>query len=167
MKKKYNSLIKLTNIDDPVYLDCVKDLICNPDVASMSDFIQHSDTTCLDHCIDVSYKSYKIASLLNLDFRSVARAGLLHDFFLYDWHVKSNRRGLHGFTHAKTAHHNARSRFELNKIERDIILKHMWPLTPKPPRYIESFIVLLVDKYCAIIEILPSKSKNDIPEFEI
>ena len=40
----------------------------------------------------------------------------------------------------------------LNKKEKDIIIKHMWPLTIIPPRYIESFIITLVDKYCALKE---------------
>ena len=42
--------------------------------------------------------------------------------------------------------------FDLNKKEKDIIIKHMWPLTIIPPRYIESFIITLVDKYCALKE---------------
>jgi hypothetical protein len=28
----------------------------------------------------------------------------------------------------------------------------MWPVTPIPPRYMESFILTLVDKYCTIRE---------------
>ena len=44
--------------------------------------------------------------------------------------------------------------FELNELERDIILKHMFPLTLKLPRYRESYIVLLADKYCAVYETL-------------
>jgi len=30
----------------------------------------------------------------------------------------------------------------------------MFPLTPKPPLYKESFVVCLVDKYCAFMEFL-------------
>lgn len=165
MKKYYNNINKIIRVDDPVYIDCISDLISNPDVNTMNDFIQHSDTTCLDHCIAVSYRSYKIAKLLNLDYKSAARGGLLHDFFLYDWHIKGNRRGLHGLTHPKTAHHNAKQRFTLNKIEQDIILKHMWPLTPKPPRYVESLVVLMVDKYCAALEIMPSKAQDEVLEY--
>ena len=44
--------------------------------------------------------------------------------------------------------------FNLNEKERDIILKHMFPLTVKPPRFKESYIVMLADKYCAVYETL-------------
>ena len=36
--------------------------------------------------------------------------------------------------------------------EKDIILKHMWPVTFSTPKYLETFIVTFVDKYCAIKE---------------
>lgn len=165
MKKYHKSIEKLNQINDNLYIECISDLIEHADVSEMSNFIQHAETTCLDHCIEVSYRSYKIAKLLKVDYRSAARGGLLHDFFLYDWHIKGNRRGLHGLTHPKTAHNNARQRFTLNKVEKDIILRHMWPLTPKPPKYIESLIVILVDKYCAALEIIPTKSRNEAPEY--
>ena len=42
-----------------------------------------------EHLIKVSYKSYKIAKKLDLDYVSVARAGLLHDFYL-DGNERSN-----------------------------------------------------------------------------
>ena len=42
--------------------------------------------------------------------------------------------------------------FDLNKIEQDAILKHMWPLTPIPPRYKESFIITIADKYATYKE---------------
>jgi len=37
-------------------------------------------------------------------------------------------------------------------VERDCILRHMWPLTPVPPRYLESLIVCLTDKAVALGE---------------
>ncbi|MHC9000559.1 hypothetical protein [Enterococcus bulliens] len=37
-------------------------------------------------------------------------------------------------------------------MERDIIIKHMWGATIAPPKYKESYIVTMVDKYCAIKE---------------
>ena len=36
----------------------------------------------------------------------------------------------------------------------DIIVKHMWPLTVTLPKYRESYIVTLADKYCATSEML-------------
>lgn len=120
----------------------------------MKKYIQHSDITCFEHSIHVSYKSYLICRHLGLDDRSAARGGLLHDFFLYDWHNTKPRSGLHGFTHPRAALDNANKRFMLNEIEKDIIEKHMWPLTPSLPKYKESYIIVLVDKYCSFMEIM-------------
>ena len=36
----------------------------------------------------------------------------------------------------------AEARFDLTDKEKDIIVKHMWPLSPWMPRYKESFTVL-------------------------
>lgn len=79
---------------------------------------------------------------------------LADDFFLYDWHNTKPKSGLHGFTHPRTALDNANERFILNEIEKDIIEKHMWPLTPGLPKYKESYIIVLVDKYCSFMEIM-------------
>ncbi len=49
---------------------------------------------------------------------------MLHDLFLYDWRKKQDdRKGLHAFTHPKTAYKNASKLFALNEKEKDIILK--------------------------------------------
>ena len=136
------------------YRSLVKDIFLQPNIKKMFDYIQHGNVTCLEHSIRVSYKSYKICKFLKLDYKSAARGGLLHDYFLYDWHQSPYR--LHGFTHPGRALANADRDFTLNKAERDIIKKHMWPMTIIPPRHIESFIVCLVDKYCSTIEVFRS-----------
>ena len=139
------------------YHNYVENLINNSFVLQMKIYTQHGATTCYQHCINVSYYSYRLCKFLKLlrfDVKSVARAGLLHDFFLYDWHTEKREKGskLHGFSHSQIALENAKKHFELNDCESDIILKHMFPLNIKPPKYRESVIVVLVDKYCAILE---------------
>ncbi|URZ16081.1 HDIG domain-containing metalloprotein [Clostridium felsineum] len=141
---------------------CISDLISEDIVLSMDKFIQHSNVSCLDHCIYVSYISYSICKKLKLDYRAAARGALLHDFFLYDWHKTKSKDGLHGFTHPYTALRNANNFFDLSEKEQDIIVKHMWPLTLKLPKYKESFVVVFADKYCAILEIFKIGSKNKI-----
>jgi uncharacterized protein len=145
------------------YLGHVRDLIAHRAVVSMTHYSQHGHTTCLEHSLRVSYTSYKICKRLGLDARSAARGGLLHDFFLYDWHEKNSHRGLHGFTHPKAALKNAEHYFDLNERERDIIASHMWPLTPRLPKYREAYVVLMADKYCALLEIFisPRRAKAD------
>lgn len=138
----------------------VLDVFYHPDVQSMHTMIQHGSTTTLEHTMRVSYNAFRIAKVLRLQSEDVARAAILHDFFLYDWHDVRPKEGLHGFVHARIALQNAEERFELSLVEKDIILKHMWPLNLKPPRYMESFIVTMTDKYCSLTEIIQYQSRR-------
>jgi len=147
---------------DAEYLDCISGLIAHEMVRSMENYIQHSDINCLEHSLYVSYSSYLVCRRMGLDYRSAARGGLLHDFFLYDWHVKGSHKGLHGFIHPRIALQNADKQFSLNALEKDIILKHMWPLTIKPPKYKETCIVIAADKYCAFIEIFDFGERKNV-----
>lgn len=141
---------------DQEYLECVKDILDNPIFQSMDDFIQHGDTTCKDHCIQVSYLSYCICKKRGWDYRQAARGALLHDLFLYDWHFHARETGnhFHGLTHPKTAMDNASRYFELTAMEKNIILRHMWPLTPVPPKYKEGFVIVYADKHCGLKEVV-------------
>lgn len=140
-------------IDDKEFEEIIEDIIQNQTVQKMKDFNQHYDTSCFEHCRNVAYISYKISKKLKLDYRASARAGVLHDLFLYDWRKREDgRKGLHAFTHPKTSVENAKKLFELSEKEEDIIIKHMWPLTIKLPKYPESYIITIADKYSAICE---------------
>ncbi len=140
---------------DREYIACVADIFMNPVFQSMENYIQHGETTCRSHCIQVSYFSYNMAKALGADCVACARAGLLHDLFLYDWHEHAYLTGehFHGFTHPRRALVNAQDNFFLTEMEEDIILKHMWPLTIVPPKYAEGFIVSFADKYCSVAEV--------------
>lgn len=140
--------------DDRLFMDCIRDLITHEQVQSMKSFIHHSTISCFEHCLHVAHASYKISRRLHIDYRSAARGALLHDFFLYDWHVTKLEKGLHGFRHAHFALQNANLFFHLNDLEKEIIRKHMWPLNIVPPMHIEAFVVVFADKYCTIAEVL-------------
>lgn len=128
-------------------------IINNNQVQKMNDYIQHCDISCFEHCMNVAYYTYYICKKLHLDYKSAARAAMLHDFFLYDWRVtSSSRKKFHGFNHPKVALKNAMSCFELSNKEQDMILKHMWPITIKLPKYPESYILTITDKYSTISE---------------
>jgi len=149
--------------EDAEYLDIVSDIEQNEEFQRLKDYKHHNDTI-LSHVQVVSYLAYRICKRIDFDFRSAARGGLLHDFFLYDWRNHDApdlpREKYHGFEHPKIALKNAERNFELNEIERDIIVKHMWPLTLFPPRYKESYIVSFVDKYVASMEFLTGLRKS-------
>ena len=134
------------------YKNIVADLLKNDMVKEMKLYNHHYTSTCYSHSLEVSYYSFCIAKKLHLDYTAVARAGLLHDLFLYDWKTDKNHGKLHGIYHPQKALKNAMKIYNLSKKEQDIIKKHMWPLTLSLPRYPESYVVTFVDKYSAIQE---------------
>ena len=145
-------------LKDKEYIEIVSELLKNEKVLEMKQYRQHHNISCFDHCLFVSYNTYLICKKHKLDYISAARAGLLHDLFLYDWRKRENgRKGLHAFTHPKEALKQALTITQLNDKEQDIIKNHMWPVTPKFPRYKETYIITLVDKYSAVAEALIGK----------
>ncbi|MGN0106873.1 MAG: HD domain-containing protein [Hominilimicola sp.] len=135
-------------------LYCLNNLSKNSKLRKMDKFIQHGGTSCLKHTIAVAYYSIKIAEMLGIRYkkRDLIRGALLHDYFLYDWHDGAEGRNIHGFTHPQTALDNADRDFMLTETEKDIIKKHMFPLTLMPPMCREGWIVCMVDKYCSLYE---------------
>ncbi|MDK2898973.1 MAG: uncharacterized protein PWQ10_160 [Patescibacteria group bacterium] len=134
------------------YMDCICDLVSEEVLWSMSDLPQHADVSCLNHCFNVSFVSYLICKRLGFDYRSAARGGLLHDFFLYNWH-ETGIKNIHAVKHPRIALNNAKKYFILNKKEEAIIKKHMWPITIFPSLHKEVYVIMLVDKGCALMEV--------------
>ena len=138
------------------FFEIIKDITSNETVKQMKNFKQHCNTSCYKHCMQVAYFTYITCKKLKLDYVSATRAAMLHDLFLYDWRKKYRNielSGLHAFIHPKIALKNASNIFELNEIEKDIIEKHMWPVTFSFPKYKESYIVTVMDKNSACLEI--------------
>ncbi len=140
--------------DDLFFNICAEEILHLTEVREMDAFLQHGRTTCLEHCVRVASLGYFfcVKTGLDCDRKSLIRGALLHDFFLYDWHEKDSSHRLHGFSHPKAALRNAERCFSLNEIERDIIEKHMWPMTIRPPKCKEALIICLADKCCAVFE---------------
>ncbi len=133
------------------------DILLSDNMQIEKECIQHGNISVYWHSFFVACMSLLIAKTfrMKVDERSLVRGALLHDYFLYDWHVKDDNHFLHGFRHAKRSLKNAERDFELNDIEKDIILKHMFPLNiTTPPLYKESTIVCIADKICATLEIV-------------
>jgi len=128
----------------------ISDLIGHKSVQKLEDITHHRVTNRLIHCMNVSYYSYLLCKRLRLDAGAGARGGLLHDLFYEEnsGKQKKNNWRLHGYT----ALENAREFFDIGDTEADIIKCHMFPLSPDRPRYKESLVVMVIDKYCAILE---------------
>ena len=136
---------------DEEYKNIVESIMSNEEFVSSMDNIRHHDSTRLNHMLKVSYKSYKIAKMLKLDYAEVARAGLLHDYYLYDWHDRKPEHRFHGFMHPKRALKNALEKYpDLTENEKDMIVRHMFPLTVIPPKTKAGWLICFYDKVAAI-----------------
>lgn len=176
-----------TEIDDPIFEDwffIVEDILANKEFQVRKLFKHHTKSV-WNHSIEVSFKSYKLANKIFADERICAIAGLLHDFYPYAWQYSDELKQYdskylenlnkklplfkkHGFSHAKEASKNYLKFFNEYKNKRiyNSILRHMFPLNIIPPRYLEGWIITIVDKVTSIrdtryiISVLLSKNKN-------
>lgn len=138
--------------EDREYLNIVYDILENDEFKAM-EYIVHHEGNRLEHSIRVSYYSYKISKIFRLDSEKVARAALLHDFFLEDNQdatIKEKAKNM--VKHPEYALRNAKKYFKLSKLEEDIIVSHMFPIGKHIPKYFESWMVDLVDDVAAVYE---------------
>lgn len=146
---------KIINNMDLEYKNIVDSILNNNEFLKRKEYNHHENRSVYYHSLMVSYKSYKIAKKLKLDYKSTAIAGLLHDFYYEDWqksNKKTNILKAHGFVHASEALENSKKNFPhlLNKKVENGIKRHMFPLNFIPPLYLESWLICLVDKYCSL-----------------
>ena len=134
------------------------DILKSRNFNRMKEYIQHGNVTVNAHVLNVA--RYSIAIRVCLVFlwwcRELIRGALLHDYFLYDWHIpdKEHPHKLHGFYHPGVALQNAVREYKLTEREQHIIRRHMWPLTVVPPVCREAWIVTTADKWCSLMETL-------------
>ena len=137
---------------DLEYINIIKDILDSEEFNKIKEW-EHHGITRFDHSLKVSYRAYRIAKTLKLDYVETARAGLLHDFFITD--AFSNKDKLKSvFTHPVKAVENASENFSLSVKEKDIIVSHMWPFNLHVPKYAESWVVNMVDKVIGTYELL-------------
>jgi len=138
-------------------------------IPDLQTFLQHGTTTRLLHSIAVAYYSYRVALLFRMKkhLREIVRGALAHDYYLYDSKDGDPSRKGHGTRHPKIALMNAEKEFLLTDVEKDIIIKHMFPVTMIPPRYKEGVIVCMIDKFCAVYEFLCRRNPYPLVNSEI
>ncbi|MGM9969496.1 MAG: HD domain-containing protein [Anaeroplasma sp.] len=138
------------------FYNLISKIIHTPEYQTMKNHKHHINTNTYSHSIKVAYLCYKHGKKhRNKNLSSLVRGALLHDYYLYDWHDKDKKHRWHGYKHPRIAYKNAlRDYPDLNKIEKDIILKHMFPLTIIPPFTKEGWIVCFFDKLAAISDYL-------------
>ncbi len=146
--------------NDKEYVNIVQDIVDHEEFNKTKEIVHHGLNR-FDHCVRVSYYSYKVTKLLKLDYEKVARAGLLHDFFFVDnSDIDVTKRLDVLINHPKYALINSKRYFNLSDKEEDIISSHMFPVALRSPKYMESWIVDLVDNVVAVTEALYSTKKH-------
>lgn len=141
-------------LNSAAFLDCVAPLLDSDAVNSMKRWRHHFSVTCYEHSLFVSYVAFRLARRLGWDFRAAARAGLLHDLYLYDPADRSAHPGNQCLDHPEFALRNARALCpDLSDREANAIISHMFPLAVHLPRCREAVAVNLADKLCAVLEV--------------
>ena len=74
------------DLKQQLYYEFVADLLESKSVQDLKQYRHHIKTTRFQHSLNVSYYNYLVCKKLHLDEKAGAKAGLLHDLFLYDWH---------------------------------------------------------------------------------
>jgi len=132
-------------IKNKEYKNVVKNILRDNEFKKLYN-IEHHGISRWEHLIKVSYYSYSIAKKLNFDYKSVARGALLHDFYLDGNERNVRKKFFDTFSHPKKALNTSLENFEINNIEQNIIVSHMFPFYYALPKYKESILVDLVDK---------------------
>lgn len=146
--KKYN---------DCEFFDIINHILENEEFRKLDD-IRHHGITRLNHCMRVAYYSYLITKFLRLNYVEATEAALLHDFFTDELESKNMIVSL--IRHPYIALDNSKKYFNLSMMQEDIIKTHMFPVSLVPPKYIESWIVDIIDDICAIYERFYSTRKE-------
>lgn len=150
------SKFDMYNEDDTkavTFFSCISGILDNDEVNSLIDYKHHHFTTRFQHSLNVSYYSYCLCRYFGWDYRSAARAGLMHDLYFFEnTSIDENGQKLLK-KHPFEALRNSERIFNLNDIEKDAIVNHMWPcVSISRPKFKESLAVSFSDKFCAVME---------------
>lgn len=152
--------LKLKNAD--IILKHGSDILSDETFLTQKEYLQHGTVSVYDHVIYVADKSLSYAKKLHLkvDEEALVRGALLHDYYLYDWHIHGAFYRGHIVKHPGEAAERAKQDFKINKREENMIRRHMFPLTIMPPRYREGWLISWADKTSAVSETLGKKARR-------
>ena len=117
----------------------------------------HHGLSRYDHSLRVAKNTYRLAKKMKLDYISATRGALLHDYFTDEDY--RNTKGMKKYSmHPVIALNNAIREYELNPIEENVIVSHMYPMGKTKPNW----LVTSVDKGVAIYDCARFKAKEAI-----
>ncbi len=121
-----------------------------PEVQKLKTEHHHRHVSRYDHSVHVARLAYKWAKILGLDYETCARAGLLHDLFMWrKFNDKEKWTPLPVYAYERDALRNAEELTDLSDKEKNIILSHMFPLGLELPKSREAWLVTIIDKIVA------------------
>lgn len=142
------------------YYKIIRPILLEAEMQKRRAYPHHINESVYAHVVRVSYDCYRIGKFLHMDYKSLAIAGLLHDFYESPWQYKKEKKPFlqkHAFTHAKEAVENSKKIFGKKivtpKIE-SIMITHMFPINRRIPRNKEAWLLTLIDKADSIDFIL-------------
>ncbi len=125
----------------------ISDILNNKEFVKLKDEAHHGINR-LDHSLNVARTTFLWAKKLGWkNYEDITRAALLHDFFTIE-----ELQGKLEIVHPMYASRNAKKHFNINKRQQNVIESHMFPISPRLPKYKESWLVSIADKYCAAYE---------------
>ena len=160
---KYKDYIKCKIINNKkVYYSLFSEFNSVNKYRKLKSIVHHGDNR-LDHINRVAKISFLISKALGLDYISCTRGAMMHDFFTIDDINRGSikyRKYLNN--HSYKALSNSLDYFEVNEVEEDIILSHMYPLCKNKPSYKESHVVCICDKIVSIYEFFRYQLKTSV-----
>ena len=144
-----------------IYYDIYSEFYDVNKYRELKSMIHHGNNR-LDHINRVAKMSFYVSKCLNLYYVSCTRGAMMHDFFTTDDLKRDSKYKDFLNEHPLIALSNSTKYFELNDIEKDIILSHMYPVVKGKPKYKESQVVCVTDKLVSVYEFFKYQLKTSV-----
>lgn len=134
------------------FYELIEPILIRSEMQKRKNYPHHINESVYAHVLRVAYDCYRIGKRFKMDYKSLAVAGILHDFYENPWQYSTEKKSFfqkHAFTHAREAVENSKKVFGRDivtpKVE-SIMITHMFPLNKRIPRNREAWLLTLVDK---------------------
>ena len=138
------------------FYSLVQDIVDNEEFNKLNTELHHGITT-YAHSVRVAKWTYKVSKAFKMkNADKTTRAALLHDFYINDDLDGNGYDKLK--SHPKLALQNSMKYYDLDNMQQDIIVNHMFPCTHTLPKYKESYLVSTIDKIVSLYEMIRFKA---------
>ena len=133
------------------YQSVVRDILDNEEFKKLYLEPHHGISRYL-HVLRVSKIAFGFCKIFKVKrIREITRSALLHDFY-FDKDLEGYDAYERLSIHPYKALDNSLKYYNLSDLERDIIVKHMYPNTKERPKYFGTYLVSICDKVADIYE---------------